>query len=88
MALPEAFRGFIQRARGKDIDSIASSLLKSKPPKNPPHVEDINLLTSTMLEQAYPQEESIPNHHADTVRRPLAKLKHSVIELAHGAGSR
>jgi len=51
MALSETLRHTVQKTQGRDIDSIASALLKSEPPKHIPHIDDINLLTSAMLER-------------------------------------
>ena len=51
MALAETLAIVIEKVSRKDIDSIAASLQKVDPPKKPPHVDNINLLTSVMVEK-------------------------------------
>jgi len=48
------FEVFKRRLREPNVDSIATALQNPSPSSIPPHVDDINLLTSAILEQEQP----------------------------------
>jgi hypothetical protein len=75
MALSETIRHTVRKAQGKDIDSIASAMLKSEPPKHIPQIRDINLLTSAMLEREFEDEAVVADSGVNVLPKAATKVE-------------